>query len=62
MSDVKDMLLSAAVMQRQGMEQALYAISDYSRANGNCFSYVCMEYEQIVSKLDCIITELKRTD
>jgi hypothetical protein len=56
------MLLSAAIMQKQGMEQAYYAISSYSKSNGNCFLYISKEYEDIVSKLELIITELKRTD
>jgi hypothetical protein len=60
MSDISDMILSAAVMQKQGMEQAHVAIEQYANMNNDGrLKEVAHRYASIIAHLDAVITILK---
>lgn len=60
MSSTADMLLSAAVMQKQGMEQAYVAIKQYANMNNDQkLKHVADEYKLIIEHLDAVIAILK---
>ena len=60
MSSTADMLLSAAVMQKQGMEQAYAAIAQYAKMNSDeKLEHVSDEYKLILDHLNSVITILK---
>ena len=60
MSSTADMLLSAAVMQKQGMEQAYVAIKQYANMNNDQkLKDVTDEYKHIIEPLDAVIAILK---
>lgn len=56
--DVRLMLLAAAIEQRDAMETAHTAISEYSKATDNKYLAVAVLYEKVVENFNLIVKEL----